>query len=813
MSNPLFQYIDKHFPILKNILSQKYKLNLVRKQFKKEQTEYFLLELPESESSSLKLNGMDMQVIEHHFTIPQVLPTIPSHYHYTVSLKDLKTNQQYKVRLYFDKLGRLKVEPKLFAFAEDEDLSTHSALDKEDALKIKDLFVLSSDIILFIHEQFRKSFQSQIFVIQKHELHITELSKDLSKNKNEYIKECKVQIENIKVLERMGSNEFSQQRFYFEQLLNHLVESECKSLELQAPLEEGPVEEEEILEENNNIEKDTPPKIPVRKKERKAEQIERQVKKQNQEAASLIAEIEKGEKEIGELEPHTFPISTIQGMIEKIECCDSLFKTNVSLSLKGQLLRAKSAFTLKVAQFFNEENFKKESSLYLKVVNLGICNLDMLFIEFVISTDNVELLQKLVAKDLLEDSARYRFFDDQRNFTVMEWCVYYSSIRCFQELMNHQFSLDYMDMENSPYFSLVEDLAKLDQFLTLHVKGDPQGRARIFQRICSILEIQCKEAKEPRLTMLENRIKILKQSKVNCQFLERNTYMRAVFNRAGGRAFLDAMRKSKKVDFNKIKMISENPEVQKALLECLKVMEEYMLFLKSKPRFHSAVLTSGEMPNVSAVELFASLPLEKIIEQVKFTYVQSCKKMHLYMEIIDSGLVMGFQNAKFMFRPKTNAGEVKRYIKALEELKAEEDKSTQTLTQSVMGDLKTMMFNAMMENLQALFSKSPEIGNISVEEQTSNTTQTENTQTENTTQVVSNENGIIAEKPSSTSTPMFDNQALLNKVATKFTDLMISGVGEEPETETKAKTKEEKKEKKEKKEERRKGNNRIKSVD
>lgn len=773
MINPLYQYISKHFEILKGVLLHRFKLNLVKKQFKKDQADYFLLELPESQCSTLKLNGMDMQVIEHHFTIPNVISTsLQSNYHYTVSLKALLTNQLYKVRLHFDKLGRLKVEPKLFAFADDEELSTHSDLDKEDAFKIKDLFVLSSDIILFIGDQLKKGIQTQVNIIRKGDIRLSELSKDLAKNRSEYIKECEIQIENIKTIENMGSFEFSQQRTYFEQLLSSpLFKSEHTSSErkelLVADLFEVERVEEEIEELVTN-EKAVPDQIRAPKKKRKSEQLTRQNKKSIQkEVAVFIESTEKWDKLQGKLEPHTLPVLTIQAMLERVERCDGFFNQGVSVDQKGQLLSLKSAIAHKVTHFFNEENFTKEGALYLQAVHLGICHLDNRFIGFVISTDNVELVKKMLSKDLLEDCARYRISDDSQNFTIMEWCVHFSSIQCFKELMDHQFSLEYMDMENSPYYSLVEDIHKGELFLSARFKGRSEEKSRIYQRFVSILEIQCQNATEPQLTTLRNRIKIIHQSRENYGILDKYPQLKSVFKSNASKSFLAAVGKSKKFDFNKFKAALHHPEVQKALLEFLEVQKTYMLFIKNKHQFYGAFSLGGEEYTTEIVDGMTSFPLEYLIEQFKFTYTHFCKKMRVYMDIIESGLVVRFVNGIFEYRFNANLTQMKTHRKALEDLKAEEEKNAQTTT-----------INLVKEKFREVIDqKNKDASNNIAPKQDSNTL------TENATQTTSPINDLIDLLPASTSTPMFDTQALNIKLSTDLNNLLITNENEEAQLE------------------------------
>ncbi|MFI4937946.1 MAG: hypothetical protein ACHQJ6_05490 [Candidatus Berkiellales bacterium] len=223
MLNHMFAFVEK-YPRIQDFLKKKFQFPIILKTFAKTKQKYWLIQLPLPDTSQLKINGLDLRVTGHHFTIPEGDDDqTQSQYHYTLELT--QKSRKYRAHLYFDKLDHITVEPKLFDIADNEASPKFTKLDEQNIENIIDLCIPCTDLILFLREQQKRTLASCMGTLascmvakQANDDELYDLSTNLKEKKEQYIDVLKKQVQLMSDMEAIGCFVFSAQRRFLEQV-------------------------------------------------------------------------------------------------------------------------------------------------------------------------------------------------------------------------------------------------------------------------------------------------------------------------------------------------------------------------------------------------------------------------------------------------------------------------------------------------------------------------------------------------------------------------------------------------------------------
>lgn len=603
MLNPVFNLLEQ-YEAMSRLLRNHFNVTLERKTFLKDKTEYYLLKLP-LVTEKIEFKNASMIVVEQHLTIPRdVDKKTDSCYHYTITLEDKKTKNQFKVRLFFDALDRITVEPKLFAHPEETAIS---ALDQNDIDHISDYFATSSKVILCLREQQRMTLR--VLSQQKRSIEETleNYSKDLSKNIDLYREEIDKQLALIRKMESIGS-QCRAERIYYERLKIRLM-NESRRGSVQAQIDMM-VNEFSLLEVSSQ---------PTMAETSHQHQVVTSFKNPLQETKS---------KKTGALEQ----TNIISDGAKLIELFDSTNVSQIQTELVAKMLQLfdlsnqflnlaqdhhdfekvyviRRALESRLNHFFNEENIVQNAELYLKVVHANICAFNSKMVEIIVKDDNVKLLREALSLALLSESTRYEL-PKIGKFTFIELCIHFGSIQCFKELIKRGFTLNYIDENNSPLHAMLADPLKYDEFIS---NVGSTGKYRLYERLILLIKIKQKCVEGDELRILEIREQLLIVTTQLLKLLDKKPIYKAVLNSNELRSVTSEYLKSEHYDPKIEQELRKSISLQQAILN--KTQALLNLLKVMRPEFKN-ILSNKEQPSLDDVILLFSYPMGQIIPAV-----------------------------------------------------------------------------------------------------------------------------------------------------------------------------------------------------
>lgn len=205
-------------------LKAKFNVTIETKTFKKVPDPYLLIDLP-CEQKELNVNGRKMTIMEHHFSMPQKQDKkTNSIYHYTLVLSDPKNKKLYRTHLYFDKLDRITLEPKLFS--EDGEF----LLINEAGMKNIRVYAMQfTTLITFIRKMQQEAITEIRNKIEETESQLMLLSRNLEGNKQRYLEMVAEQIEKLESLEIIGCKSYTDEKYFYGRLLQRLTSSSTET--------------------------------------------------------------------------------------------------------------------------------------------------------------------------------------------------------------------------------------------------------------------------------------------------------------------------------------------------------------------------------------------------------------------------------------------------------------------------------------------------------------------------------------------------------------------------------------------------------
>ena len=219
-TNPLFEILSSPETLLASVPISLNKTEAGRS--------YFRLSLIPREFTLAVTADLNLRLSEHHISIDKVIghptPELSKYYtpyHYTANFKDIATGQQYCLHVYFDKNGRLTIQPELHKLT---DSTRHKIeLTKELAYLLRDFSIVVSSPIM---SQLRSILLDKVTQLDdayvKSETEASGLSMDLSSHDSKVLYIAKLH-ETLKLLEPLiplvDSNKYKSRAFIISSIL------------------------------------------------------------------------------------------------------------------------------------------------------------------------------------------------------------------------------------------------------------------------------------------------------------------------------------------------------------------------------------------------------------------------------------------------------------------------------------------------------------------------------------------------------------------------------------------------------------------
>ncbi|MFI4937549.1 MAG: hypothetical protein ACHQJ6_03445 [Candidatus Berkiellales bacterium] len=525
MLNPMFAFIER-YPRVQDYLKKKFNfsISLEDRTFDKSKQRYWLMRLPLPKVRQLNLNGSTYQVTDHHFTIPFDEDSNQSQYHYTLELSDEKKSK-YKVRLFFDKLDHITVEPKIVDITDGEPSFKFAILKAQDQESIIDLCMPSTDVVLFLREQQKKTIGVLAKAKQQYDNELVELSIDLVQNKEKYFGKAKSQIQLISDMEAIGCPVFSAQRRFIERFVEELPRATVDAMVLAEPvplsLGSSTLQEKKESKPSAGGSTSLPQSArslpPLGVSSTKARSLN--LKKSCEVLIQHYDLVENKQEVKDEL---------IHEIIKKVQECkaEELIADEES---KTELLKLIVNLSDLIKRFFDQVPLLPRYQVYLQAVTANLVLLNDAFVETVVKEDNVEALSFALKLNLLRESTKYALRKGEE-YTLIEWCVLYHSVKCFKALLNQRFSLNYISSYTSPLSLLLEDLATREEFFSeVQEVLFSRDAHRLFNKLITLLEQQLVAAQGDELALLQIRIEMMKPCKGLFSLFEKKPHYRAKF--------------------------------------------------------------------------------------------------------------------------------------------------------------------------------------------------------------------------------------------------------------------------------------------
>jgi hypothetical protein len=508
MRNAAFMLLKK-YPTLHKSLSSKHQLKITLNAFLQSQELYFRVELPLLNDVKLMFNGANLKVVEHHFTIAQSLDkkTLNSQYHYSLYLQD-KRKVNYRVHVYFDKFDRVVVEPLLFKSNGEkyESLSTLSDNEKEQLYNYALGF---SNVITDMREFQNIIISSLTRKIEQVEEQLLSLRPTLNRAKKEYIQLCEKQLENIVDVESLCDTSYGNDKKFYEKELE-LLREEANLTQL-PPLVE-PVVEQQQEEASTEVAIQDDQITPIKNSKKKAKKS--QLKKASQSVESLFT--------VGEKLLKDYDVASSPTEAQLKEMADTLAFFNAAVEVKthrDKIFEIRYALSRRLKDYFKKCPVAANGALIIWALRTHLISIDDRLIEEIIKTDNVDLLQAVLALDIIAQSTLFKFTGSVIKFNLLEGCIHFGSPNCFAVLLRANYTLDYISGDKSPIFSLAGDNLKYYEFIETNMN---LGGKKIKEKLLAILKSNMEKATDPKFKRLyKAKIEITKHNSATRKLLEK----------------------------------------------------------------------------------------------------------------------------------------------------------------------------------------------------------------------------------------------------------------------------------------------------
>lgn len=629
MLNPTFALLKRGRDFLHS-LSERFNLTVECKAFTQTQDPYFLLTIPVPKNSQLSFNGVRMKVIEHHFTIAQTIDkkTSNSQYHYTLYLED-NNKKKYRVHIYCNKLDIIVVEPKLFVFdvTTYESLSTISTTDMNDLL---DFFLQFNNIISALREHQNKLIVEVCTKVQQVEDKLSRLRQALGTHKNDYLKLCEEQIENIEYLAALGHTQFTRDKRFYQTEMTLLTQKETSQVPEVVIAQEASTDVLDNVKEANESLDSTNKK----KKKKNNKAAPQDVAKSPSELILLCTKLR---AEFDSTYLVAKDKAPLEAMINATFACQEIDK--FLPACQAEIFELKRSLSRRIALFFRNCDQIANGLLILMAVRANIIQISNQFIEEIIKQDNVQLLKKLLALDILAESTRYDFAG--KRISLVEASVQYNSVKCFCVLMTAGFTLDYISEENSPLSALVEDNSLYFDFIK-NYNLTVQARNRLKNRIVFMLQTKIETTKDiEQVKLYQARIRIIEASSKLLRFLEAKPMWKTIItdytenNRKKMDSYL-SQRLEKETLARFREALRSDPEILTTSLELIEATQELLLAMDSNVNAVTILKMLYEQSNIEVkkVDVMVTLDVEFLKKEAIARDKRNIEKIKKYTEII-----------------------------------------------------------------------------------------------------------------------------------------------------------------------------------
>ncbi|MBS0289204.1 MAG: hypothetical protein JSS07_04095 [Proteobacteria bacterium] len=468
-----------------DILTKEFNVTISNKKFIQDGQPYLLIQLPLEENQEFTINGKKMFALEQHFTIPKKPnKNTKSAYHYTLVLSDHKNKnkaKKYKTHLYFDNLDKVTMEPKLLT--ENEKFLN---IDEAAFSQLNDYAIPSSALIGNIRSLQKTAIDTLIDKIEAVNVELTVLSENFAENKNIYLEKVKDQLESYQALEKIGCTLYNHEKSFYEKIIKVQAHVAPKTQEIEI----SPLSDENYSQ--------TPPPQVTPKNEPKQEDNQFQ---------SLITACEKHLCDFKIQEKPSEKLLT--DMINKVSACRTMvFFEKLTIQQQNALIKTKMKLANTLCAFFNQADLIAFSDAYLLAVKLRVIPLKNQFIHAMLKNDSKETLDKLLKLNLVADSSKYDLNNDNSHFTLLEWCVQFDADNCFRLLHSNNFSLNYIENENSPFLRIVDNRSTWLKFLS-QFNFSELALEKLSKRLLTLLEKRMLSATGEKLSLIQTKIAIL----------------------------------------------------------------------------------------------------------------------------------------------------------------------------------------------------------------------------------------------------------------------------------------------------------------
>ncbi|MBS0287338.1 MAG: hypothetical protein JSR17_08585 [Proteobacteria bacterium] len=476
-SNPIHYLLEK-YPNVQKGLSEQYRLRIEYKSFKENKDPYFLIDIPVANDLSLNLNGKQMRVVSHHFTVPKHIQK-GSRYHYTVNLRDTES-KEYRVHVYYDKLDRVNLEPTLFSFT-NKDGQEHeiTAIDQQGRDQLLNLALPQTNIIMKLKEYQSNVTDILLKLAQEPQNKLASLREHIPATQTEYIQLAQKQIDLIQQLESLGNKTYTQDRKFYQMDIEFFNQGTIIGKEIEKEPAPNELRESDETVESAPVEACSSPSTSITLKSKSQQNSKILVSR----AAAVIEEYGQYAKD---------PVKQ-HAILQKIFDILAIFHASDEYDpqIKSEVLILKAKLKGIVIQFFSKVDLLLHEDFVTQALQLGILPFDNQLLEKILKADKASFLQKLLNMDLFTEASVYALGNDGKKYTLVEWCIRFESVNCFVMLSNARFSLDYISEHDTPLLSLINDQELYGKF-AINLNLSLSTLNRLMHRLTSMLREKIK---------------------------------------------------------------------------------------------------------------------------------------------------------------------------------------------------------------------------------------------------------------------------------------------------------------------------------